>query len=63
MSETIEFGGKKNIISLFMRSAFGIMGLICNFYAIDRLNISDANSMSVSQVIFAAVWGFSYLCS
>ena len=34
---------KGDVPDLILRATFGTMGLICNFYAIDRLNISDAN--------------------
>lgn len=51
--EKIDLGGKENIISLLMRSFFGTMGLICNFYAIDRLNISDANMLNKLSPFFA----------
>lgn len=51
--EKIEFKNKDNLISLFMRSIFGTMGLICNFYAIDRLNISDANMLNKLSPFFA----------
>lgn len=51
--EKINLGGKENIISLLMRSFFGTMGLICNFYAIDRLNISDANMLNKLSPFFA----------
>ena len=37
---------KKSYPSLFLRSFFGTTGLIFNFYAIDRLNISDANMLN-----------------
>ena len=50
--EKINLGGKENIISLLMRSFFGTMGLICNFYAIDRLNISDANMLNKLSPFF-----------
>lgn len=51
--EKINFGGKEDIFALFMRSLFGTTGLICNFYAIDRLNISDANMLNKLSPFFA----------
>ena len=51
--EKINLGGKDDIKSLFMRSLFGTTGLICNFYAIDRLNISDANMLNKLSPFFA----------
>ena len=39
------YAPKKSWGGLFMRSFCGTVGLICNFYAIDRLNIADANML------------------
>lgn len=44
---------KDNLFSLFMRALFGTVGLVCNFYAIDRLNISDANMLNKLSPFFA----------
>lgn len=38
---------------LFMRAFCGTVGLICNFYAIDHLNISDANMLNKLSPFFA----------
>lgn len=38
---------------LFLRSFFGTMGLVCNFYAVDHLNISDANLLNKLSPFFA----------
>lgn len=40
-------------LTLLMRSICGSVGLICNFYAIDRLNISDANMLNKLSPFFA----------
>lgn len=45
--------------SLFMRCFCGTSGLICNFYAIDRMNIADANILNKLSPFFAII--FSYL--
>ena len=51
--------GEKPVISktairdLFFRAAFGTVGLICNFYAIDHMNISDANMLNKLSPFFA----------
>ena len=37
---------KEHVPDLVLRASFGTMGMICNFYAIDRLNISDANMLN-----------------
>ncbi len=38
---------------LFLRAAFGTIGLISNFYAIDHMNISDANMLNKLSPFFA----------
>lgn len=40
-------------LTLLMRSICGSVGLICNFYCIDRLNISDANMLNKLSPFFA----------
>ncbi|MEA4853081.1 MAG: DMT family transporter [Christensenella sp.] len=38
---------------LLLRAAFGTLGLLCNFWAIDRLNIADANMLNKLAPFFA----------
>ena len=38
---------------IFFRCLFGTSGLIANFYAIDRLNIADANMLNKLSPFFA----------
>lgn len=52
---------KPSIPSLFLRSFFGTAGLICNFYAIDRLNISDANMLNKLSPFFAIIASYFIL--
>lgn len=40
---------------LFARAAFGTMGLIFNFYAIDRIGIADANMLNKMAPFFAII--------
>lgn len=47
--------------SLFFRSFCGTAGLICNFYAIDRLNISDANMLNKLSPFFAIIASYFIL--
>ncbi len=47
--------GKGNRIPLFLRCAFGTLGLIANFYAIDRLGIADANMLNKLSPFFAII--------
>lgn len=44
---------KEHVPDLVLRSTFGTIGMICNFYAIDRLNISDANMLNKLSPFFA----------
>lgn len=44
---------KEHMHDLLLRSCFGTAGMICNFYAIDRLNISDANMLNKLSPFFA----------
>lgn len=41
---------------LFLRAGCGFLGLVCNFYAIDRMNISDANMLNKLSPFFAVVF-------
>jgi drug/metabolite transporter (DMT)-like permease len=44
---------KKSILPLFCRSFFGTVGLVCNFYAIDHLVLSDASMLNKLSPFFA----------
>lgn len=46
---------KDSWFGLFMRSACGTAGLLCNFYAIDRMNLSDANMLNKMSPFFAII--------
>lgn len=51
-----EFKIKKGSIpSLLMRAICGTIGLICNYYAIDHMNISDANILNKLAPFFAII--------
>ena len=52
--ESLRFG-KRNIPAMFMRCACGTIGLICNFYAVSNLNISDANLLNKLSPFFAII--------
>lgn len=43
-------------LDLFLRSAFGYLGVVCNFYAISRLNISDASLLNKMSPFFAIIF-------
>ncbi len=46
---------------LFLRSFFGTMGLICNFYAVDHLAIADANILNKLSPFFAIIMSYFIL--
>lgn len=52
---------RKNIPCLLLRSICGTIGLICNFYAIDRMNISDANMLNKLSPFFAIIMSYFIL--
>lgn len=37
---------KKDIPMLLLRSTFGTIGILCNFYAVDHLLVSDASMLN-----------------
>lgn len=43
-------------MDLFLRSAIGYLGVCCNFYAVGRLNISDASLLNKMSPFFAIVF-------
>ena len=47
---------KGSIPSLFCRSLFGTIGLVCNFYAIDHLVLADANMLNKLSPFFAIIF-------
>lgn len=44
---------------LILRATFGTIGILCNFYAVDKLLLSDANMLNKLSPFFAII--FSYL--
>lgn len=57
LKKRISFVPKKSSIpSLIGRSFFGTMGLVCNFYAIDRLVLADANMLNKLSPFFAIIF-------
>lgn len=52
---------KEHIPDLLGRSFFGTMGLLCNFYALGKLNLSDANMLNKLSPFFAIVFSIFLL--
>lgn len=52
---------KGNRFDILMRCLFGTSGLIANFYAIDRLDLSDANMLNKLSPFFAIIMSIPIL--
>ena len=55
------FGKKENQKLLFLRSTLGTAGIVCNYYAIDRLILSDANMLNKLSPFFVIIFSALYL--
>ena len=53
--------GKGNTKYLIIRSVAGCLGMICNFYAIDHMNISDASILNKLSPFFALIFSIFVL--
>ena len=52
---------KRHWSLLLARAAFGTLGLLCNFYAVDHLNISDASMLNKMSPFFAILVSYFLL--
>lgn len=52
---------KENIKDLLMRSTAGTVGILCNFYAVDHLNIADASMLNKLSPFFAIIFSIFLL--
>ena len=50
---------RENLKYLVLRAVFGTIGILCNFYAVDRLVLADASMLNKMSPFFAVL--FSYL--
>ena len=50
------FGSKDNQGRLILRSTFGTLGILLNYYAIDRLVLSDANMLNKLSPFFVIIF-------
>ena len=46
---------------LFLRSVFGTMGILCNFYAVDHLVVSDASMLNKLSPFFVIIFSSLFL--
>lgn len=51
----------KDIPLLFLRSAAGTIGILGNFYALDRMNLADASMLNKMSPFFTVVFSFIIL--
>ncbi len=60
--DRVWFSGKReNIKYLFLRSAAGTVGILCNYYAIDRMVLSDASMLNKMSPFFVIIFSFFIL--
>lgn len=52
---------KKNLPWFIGRSGFGTIGILCNFYAVDHLLLSDASILNKLSPFFAIIFSFLLL--
>lgn len=52
---------KRDIPALLIRSICGTIGILCNFYAIDKLVVSDANILNKISPFAALIFSFFFL--
>lgn len=52
---------KENLPMLILRSIFGTLGILCNFYAIDHLVLSDASMLNKLSPFFVIIFSFLFL--
>ena len=52
---------KSNWLAMFCRASFGLVGILCNFYAVDHLNLADATMLNKLSPFFAILFSFFLL--
>ncbi|WP_054740940.1 DMT family transporter [Cellulosilyticum ruminicola] len=52
---------KENLGLLIARSTFGTIGILCNFYAVDHLVLSDASMLNKMSPFFAIIFSYLFL--
>jgi drug/metabolite transporter (DMT)-like permease len=55
------FGKKENQKTLILRSFWGTLGIILNYYSIDRLVLSDANMLNKLSPFFVIIFSWLFL--
>ena len=52
---------REQLPALLLRSAFGTVGILCNFYAVDHLVLSDASMLNKMSPFFAIICSYFIL--
>lgn len=52
---------KNQMVPLLLRSTFGTIGILCNFYAVDHLLLADASILNKLSPFFAILFSFFIL--
>ena len=52
---------RSNAGYFFLRSLFGTLGILCNFYAVDHLVLADASMLNKMSPFFAVLFSFLIL--
>ncbi len=52
---------KNAILPLFLRSFIGTLGILCNFYALDRLDLADASILNKMSPFFVIIFSIIIL--
>ena len=52
---------KKNLGTLLIRAILGTLGILCNFYAIDNLLLSDASMLNKLSPFFVIIFSYFFL--
>ena len=51
---------KGSLKYLILRTAFGLTGIVCNYYAIDRIYLSDASILNKMSPFFAVIFAYIF---
>lgn len=52
---------RENLKYMLMRSVFGTLGILCNFYAVDHLVLADASMLNKMSPFFAVIFSLMIL--
>jgi drug/metabolite transporter (DMT)-like permease len=61
LRNNLKLSSIKNYKLLILRSTFGTVGIIANFYAVDHLALADANIINRLSIFFVIIFSFMFL--